>query len=104
MFIHPDVDERLDLIGMDPQSRGLLTALIPARSVCGFESQHQALGKVLRLAVVEGRGHRAEHFGAREHLADYPHAHAQDLSGPWRAFRAGMGGACSASLHKATLA
>src|ERR1700704_333172 len=78
MFIHPDVDERIDLIGMDPQSCGLLTALIPARSVCGFESQHQALGKVLRLAVVEGRGHRAEHFGAREHIADYRHAHAQD--------------------------
>jgi len=101
MLIYPDVDERIDLIRMDPQSRRLLTALIATRRVSSFESQHQALGKVLRLAVVESRGHCTQHLGPAEHIADYRHAHSEDLSGPWRAFCAGMGGACSASIHKA---
>jgi len=103
MLINADVDERVDLFSMDPQSRGLFPALVTPRSVSGFESQHQALGKVLRLTDVESRSHCAQHFRAGEHIADYRHPHPCDFSGPWRTFPARMGGDCSASIHNGKL-
>src|SRR5262249_7655499 len=75
MLIHPDVDERVDLISMDSQSRRLFPALITPRSVSGFESRHQTLGKILRLFVLESRGHCAQNLGACQHIANYRHAH-----------------------------
>jgi len=75
MLIHPDVDERVDLFSMDPQSRRLFPALITPRSVSGFESRHQTLGKILRLFVLESRGHCAQNLGAGKHIADYRQAH-----------------------------
>ena len=74
MLIHPDVDERIDSSAWTRRAADCHRAYLPPPRL---RLREPTLGarQDPQTAVVESRGHCAQHFGAREHIADYRHAH-----------------------------